>query len=140
MFVTAIVLLYILKIRYPSSVPISVCTFRRYGSETLSACRKFEHNLKRHEKALLDSRFLHSCKSYNIFPKCLQFKRYNKALHSSEAHKKFQGKLLDQEIKAYNTLPKLLQESQDSFKQQVSWLDFSALRFVILTRNLQKYG
>ena len=142
MFVTAIVLLFILKIRYPASVPISDCICRRYGPETLRAFRKYEHNLKRHEKALLDSKFLHSCKSYNIFPKFLQFKLYKKSLHNSDAYKEFQGKLLDQEIKAkckhVNTLSTLLQESQDSFKQQVSWLDFSALRF-FLTRNLQKY-
>ena len=139
MFVTAIVLLFILKIRYPARVLISACICRRYEPKTLSAFLKYEYNLKRHEKALLDSRFLYQSKSYNIFQKSLQFKLY---IHNSGiqriSRKTSRSRNKSQVLAHKHLINITTQESQDSFKSHGSWLDFSALRF-FLTRNLQKY-
>ena len=142
MFITAYVLLFILKIRFPTSSPISHSIRRRYGPRALEAFRKYEQAIKRHEKANLDKNFLHSCKAYNISPKFLCFKLYKQSLINSSKYKEFQATLLDQEIESKNKHIKLLSETLTSckitLKNEVSFIDFAALQLFV-RRNIDKY-
>ena len=98
MFVPALVLIFLLRLRFPRNQPIPTVINRRYGRATTACFRKLEKTTKQFHKASLDLDFLLKCNAYNIFPKFLRFKLYRKCLHNTSLYKNFQQKLLDNEI------------------------------------------
>ena len=95
MFSTLIyVYLFIMKIRFPKSRPISTTIKNRYGPNTLNIFRRYEKINLKTQKSILDMEFLTRCQIYDIMPKFLFFKLYNKNLHNSNMYKQMQRKLL----------------------------------------------
>ena len=99
LLVSSLVILFLLKLRFPKNDPISDVLRRRYGHPALHGFRRVEHAAKKLAKKECDLQFLQCCKIYEVIPKFLKFKLYRKSLHNSEYYKKWQKKLLDLEIR-----------------------------------------
>jgi len=141
-FITSIVLLFILKIRYPTRVPISISIRSRYGYDGLRKFRKVEGVWRKLAKAEEDLKFLTACKAYGSLPKFLAFKLYRASLQNTESYRNYQTLLLDNEIehkrKTSSQLNRQLTESKSLLKGVVSHLDFSCLNLFI-RRRIDKY-
>ena len=72
------VLLFLLKIRYPSGQPITTTIYVRFGRRVLAEYRRLEKVHFRIQKLKLDLEFLHLCKAYDVAPKFLHFKIYDR--------------------------------------------------------------
>ena len=60
MFITAVCVLFLVKLRWPKNKSLYDTVFERYGQETLKMVRDYEKDLARFNKASLD---IVSCKS-----------------------------------------------------------------------------
>ena len=129
------VLLFVLKLKFPSNVPISTYIKNKYGHYTLQKFRKWERLRLKIDKCTCDQDFLNKCKIYNIFPKFLYFKLYDKNIYNSEIYLKFQHKLLSNEIKKKNKLLSRFKRDcsllSNTLRQDLSFLDFHYLNFFI---------
>ena len=138
--VAALVIGFLLKIRFPRNQPISDILRRRYGYSALHGFRKTEQASKRLAKKQLDLQFLECCKVYEVTPRFLKFKLYRRSLHGSELYKDWQRKLLDIEIRAKRKEIKeanlSLSHSFTTLKSIVSRLDFICLTKFIRTNTL----
>ena len=92
------VFLFILKLRFPKSTPLTTTIVNRYGYPTLALFRKLENFLFKVEKTNLDIEFLQACKTRGIIPKFLFFKVYNHKVTRTLTYKQFQHKLLNYEL------------------------------------------
>ena len=141
MFPTALILLFILRIRFPKEKPISSILSERYGPLPLQYFRKYEGTHRKKSKAELDLNFLNSCKAYHIVPKFLNFKLYRKSLYSTRLYRDFKYELLDNEIEFKNSTIRRLDSELDAhrlkFKNSVSHLDFAALNLYISKNDLK---
>ena len=148
LFVTSLVVLFLLNLRFPKTTPTSEVIRRRYGHHCLQVFRKYEQTNKKLIKKEQDLHFLQSCRTYSVVPKFLKFKLYRKSLHNSDLYRKWQSKLLEIEIrtkeKEISENKKNLVSSSDKLKCVVSRLDFICLkRFVqkqceVLRNNISK--
>ena len=100
MIVSTLVILFLLKLRFPRNTPISDVLRERYGQSALQGFRKFEQVSQKLAKKQLDLHFLKCCKTYNVYPNFLNFKLYKNSLNNSELYKSWQDKLLDLEIQS----------------------------------------
>ena len=71
---------------------------KRYGRTALNEYRRLERSTIRNTKCNLDLEFLILCKTYNVYPKFLNFKLYRSDLRNKKCYKEFQIKLLTMEI------------------------------------------
>ena len=94
----SIVLLFIIKCRFPSSKSIATIIRTKYGDSVLAKIRKLEKLDLKYRKCKLDLEFLELCLSNNIIPKFLNFKVSNNVLRSSKTYHACQLNLLKQEI------------------------------------------
>ena len=131
-FITSLVLLFILKIRFPDHKPISNILVSRYGAPVLRLFRKLEGHLRSKEKIACDLEFLETCYNYKTMPKFLRIILYKRVLERSNLCKQWQLRLLQNEIKQKR---KELGKSEENFttashnlREAVSWLDFSCIR------------
>ena len=135
MFVPALVLIFLLRLRFPRNQPIPTVINRRYGRATTACFRKLEKTTKQFHKASLDLDFLLKCNAYNVFPKFLRFKLYRKCLHNTSLYKNFQQKLLDNEISFKKHRIEILKTSvnttKNSLKEKLSFIDFNVLNVFI---------
>ena len=100
---------------------VSIATYipRRYGQHVLQAFRRTEHFIRKIEITKAHIQFLSTCQHHGLTPKFLHFKLYNQR-HIGQNHtRKFQDKLLINEIKQHN---KRLQELQDQHDQATQHL------------------
>ena len=134
-----LVFLFILKLRFPASVPISHTIRGRYGPAVLTTYRRYETNYKKLEKAKLDLHFLNACIRCECIPKFLKFKLYKHSLQNTSLYRSWQKKLLQLEIEdKQNTLNNLKNQSTillQDLRSQTSFLDFIALRHLIRKNN-----
>ena len=98
MFVAALALLFIIRLRFPRGQPISDIITRRYGRPALLRFRVAERSYFKAKKAEKDLQFLEKCKAYDIIPKFLRFKVYNPNFRYSRTYREWQLKLLEKEI------------------------------------------
>ena len=128
-------LLFILKLRFPPSVPISHTIRRRYGPATLTSYRRFENNYKKLEKAKLDLHFLNACIRCECILKFLKFKLYKHSLQNTPLYRSWQRKLLQLEIEdkqdTVNNLKHQTTTLLHDLRNQTSVLDFITLRSLI---------
>ena len=54
MFITAVCVLFLIKLRWPKNKSIYDTVFKRYGQQTLKIVREYERDLTRFNKASLD--------------------------------------------------------------------------------------
>ena len=71
MFITAVCLLFLLKLKWPKNKSVYDLVYERYGHKTLKAVRDYEKELSRYNEISLDIGFLQKCKLFHIFPKFL---------------------------------------------------------------------
>ena len=139
MFVPALVLLFLLRIRFPRHEPISRTITRRYGPQALRTVRQLEKNSLKLEKNNCDLVFLKTCKAYNVMPKFLRFKLYNKRLHDSQLYKSWQCKLLNLEINSKSkhviNLENRCESLMIALKSLIRVFDFVILKNFINTKN-----
>ena len=132
---------FLLHLRFPTRTPISAIIERRYGRPTLQTYRRLEQASIQSRKLSLDINFLETCKLYNLTPSFLIFRLYNKRLHHSIDYKNFQQKLLNNEIKCkYRQLRQKTTATdnlRNSFRNQVSWLDYNILSSLIGKRKIK---
>ena len=95
--VCALAILFLIKICFKSSNVLDYI-YINYGGEGKKLIRNYERLKRRYAKITLDLEFLKKCKIYDKFPKFLQFKLYRKSLQSSCFYRKWQTKLLNNEI------------------------------------------
>ena len=122
-----LVVLFLLKIRFPKSRPISEIINKRYGRSALKIFRNLQNTSYKKAKCELDHKFLVTCKSYQTKPKFLNFKLYRNALRKSKAYQNFQNKLLNLEIneksKRLQFLENKLIDDERKFNETFSYLD-----------------
>ena len=129
----------IICIRFPKGKLIADIIRSRYGEAFVRKIRKFEKNDYKLRKGHLDLRFLLECKKSNLIPKFLQFKLAKRHLYNSVVYKKFQIKLLEEEIRAnrkrINILEKDTKRVKEELQGTLSCLDFSYICSLFLVAN-----
>lgn len=83
MFVWTLVLLFILKIRYPRNQPISNTIKNKYGEPGLKCFRNLENIWRKRDKLVCDIKYLEWCYVYETIPKFLKIKLYRRLLENS---------------------------------------------------------
>ena len=133
--VYTLALLFILRLRFPTSTPIIENITRRYGANAANLYKSFFASSRKLTKVELDIKFLNSCIAHKITPKFLKFKLYRSDLHSTDLYHKFQTDLLEREyFEKLSTLRKLEHEVDNSmslFRGVVSRFDFMCLNLRI---------
>lgn len=136
MFSIVLSIILLIRLRCGKQVPIFDYINQRYGEDARASVRQYENISKKHAKTILDLDFLIKCKTYNIFPKFLQFKLYKRSLQSSHFYRSWQSKLLHNEIhvkkKSLIDLKNKLSVCIKDIKHVVSGLDF-----IIIDRNIR---
>ena len=126
--------------RFPARFSIADVIRDRYGEITLRTVRKFEKLDYKLRKSQLDLEFLNECVSHDVFPTFLRFRVSNKTLRNSEAYRKCQSVLLNEEIKAkkarIRSLTSQLEIVKKSLGDTLSFLDFSHICTLFLTSNI----
>ena len=128
-FVISLIFIFLTRLRFPSRLSIADFLRKRYGVRTLKLVRKFEKTDIKHKNALLDFHFLKICEHHNAIPKFLRFKIANSNLCFSSTYRRYQRKLLLEEI--YNkrlVIRKLVDKESKSLynnvKSNLNLIDF----------------
>ena len=100
MFVSALCVLFLIKLRWPANKSIYDIVYERYGQKVLRSLRVYEKNLNRYNKAGLDIGYLEKCKRYGVYPKFLNFKLSRPEFHQTQACDKFKSELVGFEIRS----------------------------------------
>ena len=134
-YVTTLVFLFLIRLRFPKNRPISRVIQDRYSRPVFLSFRKYEKLNLKLEKLKCDLNFLFHCKAFNVLPKFLHFKLYRKDLQNSQLYQSWQYKLLSIEInskkKQMKKLECTLSNSYSLLSQNVSWLDLVCLNRVV---------
>ena len=96
--IAALVLQFIIRLRFPAQKSIARVIADRYGSPTVSLLRKFESIDYKERKCELDINFISNCIDHDLVPKFVQFKVANRGLPSSKVYKRCQQELLKEEL------------------------------------------
>lgn len=142
--VFALILLFLLKIRYPRGQPATQIVLTKYGRETLKTYRVLENNHYKIRKLNLDIEFLSTCQAYDKTPKFLQFKVYSYDFRKTKKYRNWQTHLLVREITCQKRKLKTVRENYErnivSFKNSISLLDYWLFmsKIAVHTRNVCK--
>ena len=135
MSLIALILKFILQLRFPSHVSIAEITKRRYGEATLRVFRISERTAVKYHKAIADLEYLKRCRDADLVPVFLRFKLSNARLSKSSEVRKARRKLLDKEIrdkeKHISKLFNILRSQLNELKQIVKTIDFIKYRLII---------
>ena len=96
--VISLVLLFMIRIRFPADKSIAYILRSRYGNTLVKEVRRFEKIDYKLRKCMLDIVFLETCLENKIIPKFLNFRVSNLHLKTSRAYHSCQMKLLREEI------------------------------------------
>ena len=124
-----LVLLLIIRTRFPIGTPFNQTIKNRYGQPVLDSYRSYEKLTLKKSILEADLKFLTTCKQYNIIPKFLYFKPYNQQFRNSKLYRSWLSQLLSFEIKqkskqlksVVRKIPIKRQELRNGVK---SWFDF----------------
>ena len=97
-FGAALVLLFIIKIRFPKGKNIHHIIETIYGRPLLNLFRNFENLDFKIRKTLCDIEFLEVYLENNLTPKFVNFKLYRKDIRHSKESTKFQTSLMNNEL------------------------------------------
>ena len=138
MYALTLVLLFIIRLRFPSNRSIADIITKRYSQETLRTVRKFESIDFKHKKCLLDIEFLNNCLNHELYPTFVRFKVSNAQLKNSKVHKECQLRLLRQELASktsrLNSLQKRLNLLKLQVRRTISWIDFVNVSSTLMVR------
>ena len=96
--VISLVLLFMIRIRFPANKSIAYILRSRYGNTLVKEVRRFEKIDYKLRKCVLDIVFLETRLENKIIPKSLHFRLSNLHLKTSRAYHFCQMKLLREEI------------------------------------------
>ena len=137
--IIGMVFLFIIGIRFRRGKSIADTIRSRYGETYVKIIPRFEKCDFKFRKCHLDLRFLLDCKNNSVIPKFPRFKLTNRHFKSSNVYKKFQIRLLEEEIrskrKKINTLEKDKKRVKEELQRTLSVLDFSYICSLFLVAN-----
>ena len=137
--VVALVLQFIIRLRFPVDKSIAHTITRRYGEPILHIIRRFEKVDFKRRKCALDILFLENCIKHDLIPKFIQFRVANRGLRSSKVYRECQQKLLNEELCVKKRHQKSLDKNYNQLGQQirssVSTLDFIHISSKFLLMN-----
>ncbi|KAF7677257.1 hypothetical protein TCON_2655 [Astathelohania contejeani] len=132
MFSTTLVLLFLLKLKFPRGTSIVDILTKRYGRPTLALYRRLEKADFCTKKIGLDIEFLQACKNHGIIPNFLKFKVHSDKFLKTTEYRSWLLKLLNFEIsdklEHLNDLKKGFGLSLDKLMALTSWMDFKCLK------------
>ena len=96
--------LFYTKIRFPKNRPLIEIIRKRYGQEGVELFKSCEKCDLKCRKIKCDVEFLETCEINNLSPKLLYFRLYSRNFENNGAYRKFQRKLLTQEIQCKREL------------------------------------
>ena len=138
--VPALVLIFLIRLRFPKDSSISDILRNRYGSPVLKLYRAVERADFKIRKFQCDINFLTTCRQHDLFPNFLRFKLYNGALQQSRLYQNCQRQFLKKEIRSKQ---RTIQQHEEKLKcltaqlkASVSWLDFHHLTSLIERTNV----
>ena len=100
MIFTTLVLLFLLRIRYPKGKSISQIILHRYNYSALQAFRNFEKTDLKLKKTDKHIEFLETCLHYEVFPKFVQFKVTSNKFKKTAHYKRCQIEILKHELRS----------------------------------------
>ena len=135
MFILSLVLLFIIKLRFPRNKSIADVLTERYGRPVLTLYRCLERQDFRVRKVQCDLHFLHCCQSQNLIPNFLKFKLANRQLQHSRSYRNCQRDFLACEIRNKTRALRNCRTRRDELSTQlraaVSFIDFNHLNNLI---------
>ena len=139
MYTLTLVLLFIIRLRFPANRSIANIVTARYGRATLKLVRRFESTDLKYKKCELDIEFLNNCLKHELLPTFVRFKVANAQLRGSKVHKDCQLRLLRQEVQNKKSklafLKKRLLQLKTDVRNTVSWIDFAHISNFFLKHN-----
>ena len=114
MFVTAVCVLFLLKLKWPKSKNFYETIHERHGHDTLKTVRRYEKDLSRYNKVALDITFLQKCRLFHIYPKFLDFKLSRHDFQETRACHRFKEDLLNYELREKKSLRLKYKESYET--------------------------
>ncbi len=133
--IASLVILFVLRIRFPKDKSIAHILRKRYGEQILRLQRKTERLDQRLQKAKLDLEFLLSCLNNDLIPHFLKFRLANARLRRSDAYSACQRRFLLEEIHAKRSSIRILSGQMSTALQSLS-LNVSTFDFVHLSSKL----
>ena len=138
MFIISLVLLFILKLRFPSNRPIAGTIRNKYGPQALQSFRRVENVWRKRDKTMCDIDFLKICYNSNTIPKFLRIKVYKKHLQRTTHVNTLQRKLLEDELsckgKHLEALERQLSDTLAQLQSHIGKVDFSALKLWLVRK------
>ena len=122
MFITSLVLLFILKLRFPSNRQITGTLRSKYGGQAVHNFRRVKTFWRKRDKALGDMNYLKICYNSNSTPKFLRIKLYKRHLQRTSHVRELQRKLLERETSSKS---RHLQELQHKLANALYTTDFN---------------
>ena len=98
MYSLFLALLFVVKLRWPKEKSVFNYVEAKYGHDELLLLRCYERSLKKHNRLVLDLKFLGTCQLFNMTPTFLNFRLSKPELKSAPACKSFKRELLEFEI------------------------------------------
>ena len=137
--VAALVLVFIIRLRFPGGKSIAEVLRERYGDVGLKTSRRFEKIDFKLRKAKLDLVFLETCDVNGYIPRFLFFKLSNRDLQTSSAYRTCQKKLLTAEMNVKKSrirhLEKEFELVKESLRKTLSFIDFTHVCCLMLSQN-----
>ena len=134
-FTTTLVLIFILRLRFPRGTSICSILQRRYNQHCVRLFRRIEKNDFKIKKVSCDIKFLETCIHYEVFPKFVQFKVSTHSFNRTPYYKQCQKQIIDHELNNLKAKSRSLTELNLSLKselqQLVSYLDFKCIVYRI---------
>ena len=135
----ALVLIFIIRLRFPQNESISDILRRRYDNNAVLLFRKFERIDFKIRKVKQDIQFLLKCVENNLKPTFVKFRTSNRYLRQTSAYQSCQKKLIEEEL---NNKRRILRAHERKFddlklrlKDTISFLDFCHMFGIIKRAN-----
>ena len=132
-----LVFLIIVFIRFPGKKLIAEIIRSGYCDAFLKKIRRFEKCIFKLRKCRLHLTFLLDCKKNGVFPNFLRFELVNRHFKYSQVYRKYQIRLLKEEIKSkrINILENDTQRVKEELQRTFSVLDFCYICSLFLLAN-----
>ena len=119
LFITALIFMFISKLRFSKKVSIVTILNRRYSNQGIKIYRTVEKLDFKLKKTRCDINFLQSCISKNLTSTFVRFQLYKNDLHSTQMYRNFQKKLLEKELKSKRSQEKIISHQLDVSKENL---------------------
>ena len=137
--VLGLVSLFVIRINFSKGKSIADIIRSRYGKAFVRKIRKFKKNDYKLQKCHMDLKFLLECKKNNLIPSFRNLNQQRRQLRISVVYKKYQIKLLAEEIRAkgkrINILEKDTKRIREELQGTLSCSDFSYICSLFLVAN-----